>query len=197
MYNIFMNFFTFIFDAIAGSDMLIIRNLAKILSKGGGGVRKSLSNSAKQAIAKPKYIKSFIQEMIKNPSSLAKGLTKLNPKELAELNEAIDKARDGSLKAKNTLTSINESKALSSTWLIHAHYVGNKVKGEITITTIQGKSYNFPVPISYITWEKMKNTRGRAGSGAGSIFHRDYWNALRSKKAKVKTNIVFKLAGIK
>lgn len=193
-----MNFFDFLLKAISGTELGILVNLGKILAKSDKGVRGALNNAAKGFLKKPNTIKEFIREMIKDPRSLAKGLSKLTPKELAELNVAIDKARDSTEKIKKGKNgTFTESKALSSSWLIHGEYKGNEKQGTITITTIQGKSYNFPAPISYAVWTKMKMARGRNGTGAGSIFHKDYWSKLRNKTiAKIQKGIIFKLAGI-
>ena len=81
----------------------MIRSLAKILSKGGKGIREAVKTSAAKALRDPKNIKVFIQSFLKDPKSLAKGLSKLSPNELAELNDAIDKARDKTLKVKKEI----------------------------------------------------------------------------------------------
>lgn len=203
LYNVVVmfNFFDFLLTTLGTGELGIFFNLAKIMSN--KGIRKSLNEAAKKVLKEPKHITGFIREMLKDPKSLAKGLSKLTPKELTELNEAIDKAREGTLKVKEEvvdgLTMVEESRALSSTWLIHGLYRGTKKNGFITITTRQGKSYDFnEIPIPYEVWEKMKNTIGRGGNGAGSIFHHEYWDKFRGAKIKeAKLAKIFKLAGLK
>lgn len=191
------NFFDFILSIFTGGELGTILKISKVLAKGGKGIKGAISSAAASVLKDPKNIKGLVQQMLKDPKSLAKGLSKLEPKELAELNDAIDKARDATEKIKDKDGIVIESKALSSTWLVHAIYEGDKKSGKITITTKDGRSYNFPVPIQYSTWEKMKKTRGRAGTGAGTIFHREYWDNIRGKKVQaMKKSIIFKLAGL-
>lgn len=109
------NFFDFILSSIGGGELGILLRIAKVLSKGGKGVRSAINKAAADTLKNPKNIKGFIQQMLKDPKSLANGLSKMSPQELEKLNSAIDKARDKTLKVKKTITGVSESKALSST----------------------------------------------------------------------------------
>lgn len=134
---------------------------------------------------------NFKNVFFNSPDKLAEEITKLSPVELGQLSEAIAKARlTQGYEDKKTGA---ESRALSSSWLIHGVYTPiNEKEGVITITTIQGKDYFFPKPIKYSTWERMKYAQGRNGSGAGQIFWDEYWFKLKGKQPKGTMAKVFK-----
>lgn len=138
-------------------------------------------------------IPSILKKLINQPDLLAKELSSLNPQELAKLSEAIAKARFES--GTQDGTTGTQSQALSSSWLIFGIYTPiSENQGLIQITTIQGKSYSFPKPLKLATWERMKMAQGRNGTGAGQIFHDEYWSKIRkSQVPKPGVATVFKL----
>lgn len=93
----------------------------------------------------------------------------------------------------------SEEQALSSSWLVWAKfYFISNTTGFITIETKEGRTYFFgEQPMSYTTWELMKAAQGRNGSGAGSVFHRLYWDDLKGKSPSAEeVATIFALAGI-
>lgn len=179
------NFFDLILDNTIKQGALYqqlknIPSIQKELAKVRGTLKAQFTQS------------DFLKYIINSPGDLAKSLANLSPQDLTKLSEAIAQAR----KESGTIDEQTgtEAQALSSSWLIYGEYTPiDKKTGKITITTIQGKSYSFPQPIKYSTWERMKWAQGRNGTGAGQIFWDEYWHKIRGTAPKPGVATLFKL----
>lgn len=212
-YNLVMfNFFDFIYQTLKFVNIKYISTLARILSKANVGVKREIQNHAIRFLKNPKHLSKLIQQIIRDPTSLAQALTKLGSADLNLLNEATKKASEA-LKGKiRNLTGYKppsqrniedgteplvESVSLSSSWLIHGVYVGDEVSGHITITTNTSfKSYYYPTKILYSIWQEMKDATGSHGTGAGSVFWKRYLRVFRRMRdVRQKRSLLAQLSG--
>lgn len=148
------------------------------------GTEKQIK-TAQQALAKvlnTSEISAF-RELLSKPQALSNRLGQMTAEERKEFGEQIADATGG----------VEES-SLSSSWLISGIYeeTGQGV-GSLTLTTKQGKSYDYP-NVSVMVWEQMKAAAGSNGGGAGSVFWALYLRKFNRTRTRARTSIAFRLA---
>lgn len=159
-----------------------------------GNIRKQLPQlkgtdkqikDAKTALAKAlgSNETDAFRKLLSEPQRLSENLGKMTSQERKDLGETIADATGG----------IEES-SLHSSWLISGIYeeTGFGV-GTLTLTTKQGKSYDYP-NVASMVWEQMKSAKGSNGSGAGSVFWVLYLRKYNRTRTRARTSIAFRLA---
>ncbi len=156
--------------------------------------KKEFSTMAKDIMTSPEFKKEIDKLSTKQKRSYAAGAeaTVKSPKDLSvELGNMTAKERKKFSEVQSKATKIDQTRALSSSWITKGHYSSVSLgSGDLTIWTKKsGKSYTYPgVPVA--VWNAMRLARGQNGSGAGSVFWALY---LRGYKKSFTGQLLSKL----
>ena len=141
--------------------------LDKALAKINTTEIKSISKIADRAM---ELINKYSNKTVNTNINKKNGKNKISSsitKETEELQEETD--------TDNKETNYNNDFAnLSSSWIIDGIYSSSSLgRGRVWIHTKQGKKYLY-FGVKEITWEHMKEATGSYGTGAGSVFWREF-----------------------